>query len=153
MRHLRQILWSFVVLASCTSLLFANVPIAFCGCRSVEQVAPSDASETANCCCSGGCCVPSPATESCCGPTSGRHQDAPSIPILILPHCQQVATQPEMVSVEHRSTYLGELIADASNAKLVETLLPRDWSTPSFAHVFHEPPPSDLVVTLQHFLI
>lgn len=152
MRQIRSILWSVLVLATTTSVLFANVPISFCACRGEQRTNRVEEPPTSNCCCSGGCCAPKPDADTCCGPKSSEVPGDNTGPILILPHCHLIATQPEVVSVEERSAQVVLECLVAADQGVMIAPSPGSSATLSFAHVFQEPPPTDLVVTLQHFL-
>jgi len=154
MCRVRRILCSIVILATAASSLLANVPIAVCACVS-RPAHQSETSETAKpgtcCCCGNNCCTPADEEPCCDRQTQDSKEDGSGAPTITRPNCHLTATHQEAVSIEQRHADVGEMIADCSNVAPLDCLQ-EPVSHALFDHALHDPPPINLVVTLQHFL-
>jgi hypothetical protein len=151
MYHLRRICWTVLVLATASSTLFANVPLVACACSVAVRESKSTEEPGAPTCC---CCKPQP--ETCCS------VKPPPVPIeerdllqIRGADCQKAITQHEVISLEERHADLRELVGAGFDwcalAQVRCLTLPRAFSAIDLA--IQEPPPTNLVVSLQHFII
>ena len=172
MRRVRKISCSLVVLATAVSTLLANVPLTVCACSPVpvSQNASSQEAAPYSCCCGNNCCPTTSNEGSCCAPKPGKNDTAqpmpgepaaprqkdtpPSEPALNAPDCQQAVAPTKTFSIEHRHANAIEVVVLVHSFS-VEPICPAQAkiASPLTWRVHRVPPPTDLVISLQHFVI
>lgn len=178
MRRLRRISWTFVVLTTAASTLLANAPLTVCACPNVPVRRPNNASEpkTSSCCCGNNCCPASSDEGSCCNkkpaskkepqrsqPSDQKHENrrsgsSPSEATIGPSECQKSTVQPETSTLTNSEVKASDdLISVGLSANLItpEVAYSADSSPTSMLYWrdFRMPPPTDLVISLLHFLI
>lgn len=168
MRRIRKITWLFVVLATAVSTLLANMPFIVCACptgQNKKTTASPDA-QPVLCCCGSNCCSTPDQGSPCCNkkpadkPVSSdpkEHQvPLPEGPAIQPAPCQKCVLQPEHFLLSEREvTIAGEPFAPCANS--LNCLQDFDPPIPAISLMDWEiqrlPPPTDLVIVLQHFVI
>jgi hypothetical protein len=172
MRRIRRIFCSLVVLATAASTLLANVPLAVCACSPVPVSQNTTSEETApsSCCCGNNCCPTTSNERSCCtpkpdkknttkpmpgSPSAPEQKEVPTNePALNAPDCQQAVAPTKTFSIEQRHANAGEVVILVHSVAVEPACLTQPgMASPLTWQVHRVPPPTDLVVALQHFVI
>jgi hypothetical protein len=168
MRRIRRIFCSLVVLATAASTLLANVPLAVCACSPVpvNQNARSEETSPSSCCCGNHCCPSTSNERSCCTPKAtpkptavtsspAKQKEMPTNePTIKAPDCQQAVAPTKTFSIEQRHGNANDVVILVHSAA-VEPIchLRSGIASPLTWQVHRVPPPTDLVVAFQHFVI
>src|ERR1019366_10749874 len=127
-----------------------------------EQTAPS------SCCCGTNCCPTTSSENSCCtpkpektdNPTPGQpaapgQKDAPpKEPALKGPDCQHAVAPTKTLSIEQRHANASEVVVVVHSVTIAPLCVMRTGvASPLIWRVHRVPPPTDLVIALQHFVI
>jgi len=172
MRRFRKITWTFVVVATAASTLFANLPLTVCACSPAPvrpEIVTNDA-RTSSCSCGNTCCSNPNEEGSCCHPKPAKTDPPTPIPnapknpsqktspldqpTLKARDCQQAVLPTTTFSIEQRHTDANEvvvLIHSLAVAPICITSM--GVPIPLSRQVHQVPPPTDLVVAFQHFII
>jgi hypothetical protein len=161
-----------VVLATATSTLLANVPMTVCACSIDLASSKSPSREVAQspvCPCGSNCCAPASAGKSCCvKKASKNHKHKPneknnggerrsqSDKVHVeAADCQKMVTQNSSCSIEQRHTTVQKLIdhiliacPDSDRYRLQKA-----GHDIVGGNVICDPPPTNLVLALHHFII
>jgi len=165
MRCLRRTFCVVVVLATAASTLLANTPLVLvcaCSTRATQKTSLVPQAEAKVCCCGGDCCPGQSEESPCCKKTSSPEaaqpdrENSPQGPAIQAAHClKTVFTSEQFLLSERDIVNAGEPFAQPVHSFTcihdhVQPIL-------GFSQVAWEihrlPPPTDLVVVLQHFVI
>ena len=176
MRRIRKIIWSFIVLATVASTLLANTPLIVCACWTGQEkklIVPTDA-KSSSCSCGSNCCPSTDHQKPCCKKPADKKTMKPTLPLptdqpqdeqgtdpshnepaINSPDCQKTMAQPEVFSLNLREVTAGGVLIDFLQSPPSDQydVLPVTFSSQVNWQAYRLPPPTDLVVALQHFLI
>jgi hypothetical protein len=174
MRRLRKTSLAALVWLTAAMTLVAGTPHFTCRCPSgrVKPFCLGSALKQSGCCCNGECCCASAAAGGC-GNTSasdakpveasgccGRHDGpAPKVPAqaggsFTASCCTKTLVRPGVSTSQHPEK---PVLNSAALAVLLALQPPVSWAAPAepcfFRPEHQRPPPTDLVIALQHFLL
>lgn len=165
MRELRKKSLTVLVWLTAAMTLAAGTPHFNCRCPNGRVKAFCFGSAVAkHGCCDGSCCDakaagasgPQAASASCCGQ---HHKPAPNVPArtegwLTGSHCTKTFVQPTVSTIQSPQK---PILKDATLSVLLAFQSPLIWAAPMepcrSRQKYQRPPPTDLVIALQHFLI
>ena len=165
MRCLRRTFCVVVVLATAASTLLANTPLVLvcaCSTRATQKTSLVPQAEAKVCCCGGDCCPGQSEESPCCKKTSSPEaaqpdrENSPQGPAIQAAHClKTVFTSEQFLLSERDIVNAGEPLAQPvlfftsiqDHVQPILAGLQLDWE------IHRLPPPTDLVVVLQHFVI
>jgi hypothetical protein len=166
MQRVRKTLCVFVVLATAVSTLLANTPLLLvcaCSARTTKRTSQVGETEPEACRCGGDCCaVQSEKCPCCCQTKSSARAAQPDRdksakgPAFQAAHCLKTVFASEQVLLSERhSVSAGEPFAQVvhSFTSMHETVPAVPGLSPMEWEIHGLPPPTDLVVVLQHFVI
>jgi len=151
MRRLRKTTWCALVVATAFSTLAANTPFVVCACAAAANVKP-EVAEAPTCCCGTSCCAPVGDEGTCCNPPQSSQPEPIDGTKMQAPECAMELTPTPTLSVEERQANAGDIVVVMQFADTCMLGEPRVAAPfPLSWHVYRVPPPTDLLVLLQHF--
>jgi hypothetical protein len=176
MKFLARTVWVSQVLLTAAMLLFTGLPHSLCRCPDgrIKLFCLGSASSATACCCAGACCSSSSGQGCCAGGTVASAQPAskgscchgapeqhdrrsgPGSPQVSPPGCQKTLVHSDLLAVPTLKPEVGQHTPVAQFLPPLLSFLP--FSPPSVGlagcwSYERLPPPTDKVITLQHFLI
>lgn len=163
MASLRRALFVLLTWTTAASTLLAGLPHSVCGCPESPAKSSKRTPEQSRECCCGGCC-PAGEPHPCCRDSAGSRQQAevsmstpekaPAGPVAEPSRCQKAPAQAASTSILEKSgTEMKRSLEPLAKSPILVALglLPESHS--EAAPATQAPPPTDLVIALQHFLI